>query len=88
MIAANHPRLVVAIDARHAETNRARLDRAAAERVGDHVAQRALDAHFPGCVEVRAGAAAFGDDRAVLVSDEAHRLRAAGIDPDHVHGRV
>ena len=44
-----------------------------------------LDFELARGLQVRAAAARFGEHRSGVVGEQAHRLRAAGIDSQHVH---
>ena len=47
-----------------------------------------LDGELARRVQVRAGAAPFGDDRALLVREQTDGLRAAGVDAENVHAAL
>jgi hypothetical protein len=73
------------IDAGDAEADRRGADVAAADGSIHHAVQDFFDFEFAGRLEVRTAAARFADDSTVLIGQQAHRFRTAGIYPEHVH---
>ena len=60
-------------------TSRPRVD------LFDHVVEHLLDLELALGLQVGAAGTAFGEDAAVAVGEERHRLRAAGVDAENVH---
>jgi hypothetical protein len=81
----HHLVIVSPIDAGDADTGRCRHDRSVAAGLLDQAMQDLLDLQLAMRLQVGAAAAALADDGAARVGEIAHRLRASGIDAEHVH---
>ena len=82
--AANDLSVARAIDTGHAETDGGRR-RPAARRTGDDFVQDLLDVELAGGLKVRTRAARLRDRPSGVVSEHAHRARAAGVDSEQTH---
>ena len=80
--------LVLSIDAGNPETDRRRHHRPAVERTGHDLLQDALDRLFPGRMQVGARSAALRHNITTFVGEQADGLRAARVNPQHVHMRA
>ena len=82
---ADRARFVLAVDTGDAQADGGRRDIAIADRRFHHVMQNLLDLELARGVKIRAAAAAFREDVAVLVGEQTHRLRSARIDAENMH---
>src|SRR6185503_4544263 len=81
-------KIVVTVDPGHAETYRRGNHGAIADRFLHDAVKNFFNLEFADGLEVRAACPSRGDNVALFVREQTHRLRAARVDPDYVGHEV